>query len=197
MTTDIQTCNPPLPIKPNALTSNLISPLRPWRGIILHHSDLPHRPIWGIDYAHRFHHFHTRVRNWQGGLGYHFLLTWDPQKPARTICWASCRWKLQMDGAHTAMRPEVSPALPVLFPNRETIGFCIVGNFDHQPLPPSLAAVTAFWINRLCALLHLDPYRHFYLHRNFSTKSCPGLQISRTTILQHLPAMIDNSQTSP
>lgn len=64
-------------------------------------------------------------------------------------------------GAHTAGQ------------NADSIGICIVGNFDRDLPPTAQLDLAARYTRSLCRVLGI-PTGRVYRHSDFSAKSCPG-----------------------
>jgi hypothetical protein len=91
---------------------------RPWRYIVLHHSDHATGGYAQIDREHR------QVRGWNG-CGYHFVIGNGTESPDGQIEVAQ-RWSEQKAGAHC--RDGKVPDI-----NEYGIGICLVGDFDAAP----------------------------------------------------------------
>ncbi len=131
-------------------------PARPWRWIVIHHSDSPTGGAAAFDLEHR-------QKGWDE-LGYDFVIgngtdTGDGQIEVGP------RWTKQKIGAH-------AKTLDNRY-NEYGIGICLVGNMmDHPPTPKQMAAV-----ERLTAYL-MDAYRitpdHILGHGDTKATLCPG-----------------------
>jgi hypothetical protein len=153
---------PPKPAHPPAVAQNVpkgwVPPTapRPWRWIVIHHSDTEHGGMAFIDKLHK-------DKGWDG-VGYDFVVgngtdTGDGQVEP------TYRWREQIIGAH-AKTPDNRF-------NEYGIGICLVGNMmDHPPTPKQLAAV-----ERLTAFL-MATYRiapdHVLGHGDTKNTDCPG-----------------------
>jgi N-acetylmuramoyl-L-alanine amidase len=84
----------------------------PWKHIIIHHS-----ASFGGS-AKAFDRYHSKVRKWDGGLGYHFVIGNGNGSRDGQIE-AGRRWSQQRAGAHAGVKEF----------NEEGIGICMVGNF--------------------------------------------------------------------
>ena len=137
---------------------------RPWRWIIIHHSDTAVGDAAYIDKLHK-------ARGWDG-LGYDFVvgngtLTGDGQVEV------GYRWTEQGIGAH-------AKTLDNRF-NEYGIGICLVGNMmEHPPTAKQMAAV-----ERLSAYL-MDTYHiapdHILGHGQTKPTDCPGRYTNLTLI---------------
>ena len=131
-------------------------PARPWRWIVIHHSDTE---TGGLAFIDRLH----KARGWDG-IGYDFVVgngtdTGDGQVEI------GYRWTQQSVGAH-AKTPDNRF-------NEYGIGICLVGNMmDHPPTAKQMAAVerlTAY----LMATYHIAP-DHILGHGDTKATDCPG-----------------------
>lgn len=94
---------------------------RPWRYVVLHHSDTGAGGYAQIDRDHR------TVRGWNG-CGYHFVIGNGTESPDGQIEVAG-RWADQKAGAHC--RDGKTADI-----NEYGIGICLVGDFDQAPPTP-------------------------------------------------------------
>ena len=130
---------------------------RPWRWIVIHHSDADRGNLAAIDRQHK-------LQGWDG-VGYDFVIG-DGTESGDGQVEPTFRWTQQIIGAH-AKTPDNRF-------NEYGIGICLVGNMmDHPPTPRQLAAV-----ERLSAYLmstyHIAP-DHILGHRNTKPTDCPGV----------------------
>lgn len=105
--------------------------LRPWRWIVVHHSQADRGSTTTIDHAHR------SDNGWEG-IGYHFVVGNGVDLGDGRIE-ATFRWRLQRHGAHAGSEAH----------NRDGIGVCLIGDLDAHP------PTTAQWrsLVALCTLL--------------------------------------------
>jgi hypothetical protein len=131
-------------------------PVRPWRYVVVHHSDTPTGSAAKFDAAHR-------AKGWDE-LGYDFVIgngteTGDGQIEVGP------RWTKQKWGAH-AKTPDNRY-------NDYGIGICLVGNFDvtHPTAAQmrSLAKLTSYLIQTY----HI-PLNEVIGHRDTKATDCPG-----------------------
>ena len=129
---------------------------RPWKWIVIHHSDTEHGGLAFIDKLHK-------ANGWDG-VGYDFVIgngtdTGDGQIEP------TYRWTRQVVGAH-AKTPDNRF-------NEYGIGICLVGNMMvHAPTPAQMKAVeklTAY----LMATYHIAP-DHMVGHGDTKNTDCPG-----------------------
>ena len=131
---------------------------RRWRRIIGHHS------ATASGNAAKFDAYHRRVRRMENGLGYHFLIGNGTDSGDGQIE-IGPRWTQQIQGGHVRS----------LACNEDSIGICLVGNFEvSRPTPRQLAA-----FEELVKFLRQEvlPRRpEFLVHRELSGEStlCPG-----------------------
>ncbi|MGR3311144.1 MAG: peptidoglycan recognition protein family protein [Candidatus Brocadiales bacterium] len=90
-----------------------------WRYIILHHS------ATNGGNAADFDKYHKKVRGWEYGLAYHFVIGNGSGSDDGEIETGE-RWRKQIHGAHTANMDY----------NRIGIGICIVGNLEEKMITP-------------------------------------------------------------
>ena len=57
--------------------------------------------------------------------------------------------------------------------NADSLGICLVGNFDLAPPPAAQLDLAARYTRSLCRVLGI-PVERVYRHSDFSAKSCPG-----------------------
>jgi hypothetical protein len=148
----------------------VVAPFRKYVGIVMHHTYSPELPIWERNYGKIINNYHYEINGWQFGLGYQFLVTWDPNKNGAIRVQSSYRWKHQLSGAHTLNRKNF---LNGIAPNSSMIGIGICGNFDiHEP-PIWLYQEIKQFTDLLQIKLNI-PKNNIYRHENFDYKSCPG-----------------------
>jgi len=155
------------------------APARPWRYIVIHHSDTPSGSAAKFDAAHK-------AKGWDE-LGYHFVIgngteTGDGQVEVGP------RWPKQKWGAH-AKTPDNRY-------NDYGIGICLVGNFDAtRPTSAqmkSVAKLTAY----LMKTYHISP-NNVVGHGDTKPTDCPGRNMSVATVRQMATAMAADSSWTP
>ena len=156
----------------NFLTVVKATECRRFTGVVLHHSMLPERPIWGVDYARALNQFHFDACGWNYGLGYQFVVSWNVVDPKQVRIQASYRWVHQLIGAHTQDRKGSgkSSAGP---PNETMIGICFVGNYDAFTLPPETYLALKPFVEMLLAKLNI-PRQNVYGAYAFEQTTSPG-----------------------
>jgi len=128
---------------------------RPWRWIVIHHSDTK------TGCAAAFDRYHKDVHHWDE-LGYHFVIgngtgSRDGQVEVGP------RWSKQKWGAHAGVKEF----------NEFGIGICLVGDFDvTRPTPAQMQSLTQLtaW---LMQSYHI-PASHVIGHRDAKSTNCPG-----------------------
>lgn len=111
---------------------------RPWRWIVLHHSD----DTTGC--LHKYHDIHLNERRWEHGCGYHFVIGNGTQTRDGEVE-ISKRWHQQLQGAH-AKTPDNRY-------NEHGVGIVLVGDFEAGGRPTarqmdSLAALCRWLMGR-------------------------------------------------
>jgi len=145
--------------------------VRNWKGIVLHHSYKPDLPIVGVNYAEVFNTFHYTACKWENGLGYQFVITYNPKDLAEPITiYSSYRWKTQIKGAHclNTLHKDL-----YLNPNASYIGVCLVGNYDIYEVPKEVYKQEKEFIDALCKEFSISKELIFG-HDFFENKTCPG-----------------------
>jgi N-acetylmuramoyl-L-alanine amidase len=114
--------------------------------IVVHNSGTP------TGNAKEFHRYHVEVMKW-AGIAYHFVIL--------------------PTGVIERGRPQEMVGGHCLHNNLDTIGICVVGNFDYQtPSPAQVDALTRL-LGWLCWQYHM-PVEHILGHRDLNSTSCPG-----------------------
>jgi len=127
-----------------------------WKNIIAHHS------ATGNGNADIFDRFHRRHRNMPNGLGYHFIIG-NGTNSADGEIEVGPRWTRQIQGGHVRS----------LAYNNNSIGICLVGNFETGR--PSSNQIESF--KELVLYLKdgkLGGNCRFLVHRELETTLCPG-----------------------
>jgi murein DD-endopeptidase MepM/ murein hydrolase activator NlpD len=86
-----------------------------WKHIVIHHSGVASGTVAGMD------RYHREERHMENGLAYHFVIG-NGKGLGNGKIEIGHRWSDQIDGGHLA-----SDEL-----NKESIGICLVGNFDSK-----------------------------------------------------------------
>ena len=128
---------------------------RPWRWIVVHHSDTK------TGCAAAFDRYHKDVHHWDE-LGYHFVIGNGTGSGDGQIE-VGPRWSKQKWGAHAGVKEF----------NEFGIGICLVGHFDvTRPTPAQMQSLTQLtaW---LMTSYHI-PASHIIGHRDAKHTNCPG-----------------------
>jgi LysM repeat protein len=144
-------------LDPEAVAVANFAPER-WKHLIVHHSATTHGN------AARFDRYHRKVRRMENGLAYHFLIGNGTDSGDGEIE-IGPRWTRQLQGGHVAS----------LAYNENSIGICLIGNFETQrPTTPQLAALDEL-LGHLKNNL-LDGRPKLFLHREVRGEHtlCPG-----------------------
>ncbi len=129
-----------------------------WKHLIIHHSATPNGN------AAKFDAYHRRERHMQNGLAYHFLIGNGTDSGDGEIE-IGPRWMKQLQGGHVAS----------LAYNENSLGICLIGNFEKQrPTKHQLAALIELLGYLKNDLLGGKP--KLYLHREVKGEHtlCPG-----------------------
>jgi N-acetyl-anhydromuramyl-L-alanine amidase AmpD len=128
---------------------------RPWKWIVIHHSDTKNGS------AAAFDRYHKDVHHWDE-LGYHFVIG-NGNGSADGQVEVGPRWSKQKWGAHAGVKEY----------NEFGIGICLVGDFDvTKPTPAQMRSLTQLtaW---LMANYHI-PASHVIGHKDAKSTNCPG-----------------------
>ena len=128
---------------------------RPWKWIVIHHSDTK------TGSAAAFDRYHKDVHHWDE-LGYHFVIG-NGNGSADGQVEVGPRWSKQKWGAHAGVKEY----------NEFGIGICLVGDFDvTKPTPAQMRSLTQLtaW---LMANYHI-PASHVIGHKDAKSTNCPG-----------------------
>ena len=125
--------------------------------IIIHHSLTNDHKVLSSFEAIR--NYHINVKGWSD-IGYHGVFEYVDNKPTFR---QGRKWTQK--GAHCIDQ------------NSTSLGWCIVGNFDKDKLPKDMLALVlskkAEWEYQLEKDLPI------YFHRDFSQKTCPGMNVTK------------------
>lgn len=171
---------PPRPApakKPAASESALAKRLNPivvqpkkWKHIVIHHSATDSGTAKGMD------RYHREVRHMENGLAYHFLIGNGHGMSDGEITIGK-RWSDQIKGGHLA-----SEAM-----NEESIGICLVGNFDEdRPTKKQMAALRELvdYLLDRCRLNSECVKTHQEINTVFTR--CPGEKFPSKTFFKAL-----------
>lgn len=146
--------------------------------LILHCSATPDGESYSWDAIRRYH---IEVNGWVD-IGYHYGLEHYGNK--LIILRGRMPWEM---GAHCRAAGR----------NRDSLGVCVVGQFDDMPPEPVVYEAAVRLLAGLCWTFHIEP-RNVYGHREFeSMKTCPGakwnLAQTREDIDRLLPVYVPAS----
>ena len=128
--------------------------MRPITSLILHHSLTPDHHVLVDTYAIR--RYHIEHNGWQD-IGYHLVQEIVGDEPLLVI---ARPWNIS--GAHAPGR------------NHDSLGYCIVGNFDEAPPDPATWAGAVKAAQWLCDVFSIPP-SEVYGHREVTpNRTCPG-----------------------
>jgi hypothetical protein len=131
---------------------------RPWRYVVLHHSDDTAGCCSKYDKIHR-------GKGWENGCGYHFIVG-NGSMTADGQVEVGPRWVSQIQGAH-AKTPDNRF-------NEEGVGIVLVGDFEHGPGPSRVQYDSAVRLTRwLMARYHI-PLDRVLRHQDAKATACPG-----------------------
>lgn len=152
----------------SALDQVRVEPKR-WRYIVIHHSATELGSAKGFDRYHREH-------GMENGLAYHFVIGNGHGMGDGEIA-IGRRWTQQLDGGHLR-----SDAL-----NEESLGICLVGNFDHERPSKrqleSLRKLTGYLMAR-CSLTSDAIKTHQQINPVFTR--CPGRRFPAKEFLRDM-----------
>jgi hypothetical protein len=128
-------------------------PPRPiWRRILIHHSAGHDTGGLDIDAIDRMH----RERNGWKMIGYHYVV-----EQVGASYHAIAARPLHLAGAHCPGR------------NTDSLGVCLVGNFEERNPPPDQLEAAAQLAAGLCSALQI-PIHRIDRHKDHKATACPG-----------------------
>ena len=130
-----------------------------WEYIVIHHS------ATATGNAARFDYYHRKMRGWQYGLAYHFVIGNGSVSGDGEIEVAE-RWKNQIHGAHTAN----------MNCNRVAIGICLVGDFENGGTPTENQFESLVSLVQYLSRKYNIPSSNILEHKDVHQKAtaCPG-----------------------
>ena len=149
--------------------SSRVNP-RPWRYIVIHHSATDEGSLRRFDYYHR------RVRRMPQGMAYHFVIG-NGHGSTDGVIEVGSRWILQQQGGH----------LRSLEQNEESLGICLVGNFDTgSPTTKQMESLVA--LTRYLQAKFSIPRGRVIGHRESRGErtECPGHNFSMSAFRRRL-----------
>lgn len=165
-------------------------PARRWRYIVVHHSATPGGNPRAFEAWHR-----SPSRHFALGMAYHFVIGNGRGMPDGAIE-AGSRWRLQQQGAHiaAALRDEETGANLA----SESIGICLVGNFEHsEPTRAQRAALQRLLavLQRRYAIASSRVQGHSDIHPGHT--ACPGraLRTLLASMNHSAPELVTRART--
>jgi hypothetical protein len=147
--------------------------LKKWKHIVIHHSATESGTAKGMD------RYHRQERHMENGLAYHFVIGNGKGMPDGEITIGQ-RWLDQIQGGHLA-----SESL-----NEESIGICLVGNFDEEaPTRKQMAQLEGLvdYLLRSCQLKPSAVKSHQEI--NPIHTRCPGRKFPAKAFLKKLETL--------
>ena len=158
----------------NSSTLKSLNAIRPksgkWKRIVIHHSATP------VDDAMNMHRVH-KARGMKNGLAYHFVISNGSRKAYDGEVYLGGRWKAQLDGGH----------MKRLSWNRESIGICLIGNFElRSPTTKQMTALEGLceYLMKRCKISNSQVTTHKILHKNHTV--CPGKYFSLPSLIKRI-----------
>jgi len=141
-----------------------------WKHIVIHHSGMPQGSGKGID------RYHREERHMENGLAYHFVIgNGNGMKDGEIFI--GDRWKRQIEGGHLAIH-----AL-----NLNSIGICLIGNFEKQrPSARQLNSLEALirYLRKRTGLSIEAVTTHQLIHPKHTL--CPGRRFPTDAFIKRL-----------
>jgi N-acetyl-anhydromuramyl-L-alanine amidase AmpD len=139
-----------------------------WKYIIIHHSATERGNARVFDKGHR-------LRGFQDGLGYHFVIGNGTYGTMLGQIEIGDRWYKQLRGAHCR----------AMGMNEVAIGICLVGNFNKKGVPRE-ELDSAVWLVKNLQQRYRIPKNHILRHKDAKRKGtdCPGHQFPWLNFLQ-------------
>jgi LysM repeat protein len=162
------------PSSTESALAKLLNPIpvekKKWKFIVIHHSATESGTAKGMDSYHR------QVRHMENGLAYHFLIG-NGRGMGDGELTVGNRWNEQIDGGHLA-----SETL-----NEQSIGICLVGNFDQDRPTKKQMAALARLVEYLLDRCHLTP-EAVRTHQEINTvfTRCPGQRFPAKAFFKEL-----------
>ncbi len=148
-----------------------------WRTIVVHHSAAPNATPQGMD------DYHRRVRRWENGLGYHFVVGNGVNFPDGAVH-VGPRWRAQKQGAHCASGSGKYFGVwrPGGYFNEAGIGICLIGDFDRARPSAKQSYALRELVRFLCREAGINP-SSVYGHGEVTHKTaCPGANLDMAAI---------------
>jgi len=141
-----------------------------WKHIVIHHSAVSDGDVKSMD------RYHREERHMENGLAYHFVIGNGKRMKDGEIAVGN-RWRRQLDGGHLRSGSQ----------NRNSIGICLVGNFDRQkPTARQMESleVLVLYLMRRCQLGVGSVKTHQQI--NIIHTRCPGRYFPSKTFVRQL-----------
>jgi N-acetylmuramoyl-L-alanine amidase CwlA len=141
--------------------------------IVIHHSAVPRTTDWrGVETMRAIQRFHQADQGW-ADIGYHLVLAPDGLYAGRP---------LDVVGAHCGLTtPAKAKSRIVRFSNTGSIGVCVIGNFDVEPVPEPTGYLLKRLIIELCEKFGIvagQVFGHFDVS-DPAPKTCPGENLAK------------------
>jgi hypothetical protein len=144
---------------------------RRWTAVVVHHSGTKTGNLAKFDKWHR------ESRHWEG-VGYHFVIGNGTDSGDGEVE-VTFRWRNQMTGAHCG-------GTPGNWANREAVGICLVGNFNHTlPTPRQMGSLVKLirFLNRYYGIPNSRIYNHSSTP-GAKVTDCPGKRFPMARLTQ-------------
>lgn len=144
---------------------------RRWEYIVIHHS------ATAKGNATRFDYYHKKIKGWEYGLAYHFVVGNGSFSGDGEIEVGN-RWKQQIHGAHTAN----------MNCNRVAIGICLVGDFENGGAPKENQFESLVSLVQYLSRKYNIPSSNILEHKDIHQKAtaCPGKNFPFTELKTRL-----------
>ena len=142
-----------------------------WKRIVIHHT------ATNVDDAMNIHRVHKIDNGWKNGLAYHFVISNGSRKAKDGEIHVGGRWKGQQDGGHVKR----------LQWNRESIGICLIGNFEtRKPSAAQLKSLEGLcrYLKKRTGIPNAMITTHKKLHPGHT--ACPGKYFSYDSFIKRL-----------
>ena len=132
--------------------------------IIIHHAEAPGGDAAMIKEWHTSPSATDPSKPWRD-IGYHFVIC--NGKPHGN-------YKAGMDGLVQEGRPVTTPGAHARWSNSDSIGICLIGNFEEDKPTVKQLQTLAYLVVELCGKYELNPFTAIKGHRDVCNTSCPG-----------------------
>jgi len=132
--------------------------MRKIKRIIVHHSESEGGDVDFLRYCH------VHDNKWKD-VGYHYVIT-NGKKHGD--------WKAGMDGMIQEGRPVEMVGAHAKGANSDSIGICVIGDFEEtKPTYKQIASLSSLLIE-LCVKHNINPFGNILGHRDVNNTTCPG-----------------------